>query len=229
METRTEIKRKVAVFGLDGASFDLLQPWLDEGRLPNLARMLAEGVQGPLRSTIPPVSASAWASFATGTNPGQHGLIDFTYPSSGGYEIQVSNGRTRAVPALWEIIGRAGGESGVVSMPMTYPPQPLNGFMLCSFLTPSAESQYTYPADLKEEISQKVGSFPLHMSEKGRGQDPRKFITAEAMIGKDHAQGIIRNQCQHITQQAIDCLVVVKNVRHHACRHLWIVQRVGFV
>ena len=79
-----------------------------------------------------PEPASAWASFATGTNPGQHGLVDFTYPAADGYEIQVSNGRTRAVPALWEIIGKAGGEVGVVSVPMTFPPQPVNGFMLCS-------------------------------------------------------------------------------------------------
>ena len=124
----------MAVFGLDGVTFDLLQPWLDEGRLPNLARLLNEGAQGRLRSTIPPVSASAWASFATGTNPGQHGLVDFTYPSESSYDIQITNGRTRAVPALWEIVGGAGGQTGVVSMPMTYPPKPLEGFMLCSFL-----------------------------------------------------------------------------------------------
>jgi predicted AlkP superfamily phosphohydrolase/phosphomutase len=124
------IKRKVAVFGLDGITFDLLQPWLDEGRMPNLARLLAEGAGGRLRSTIPPVSASAWASFATGSNPGQHGLVDFTYPEQEGYRIMVSNGRTRSAPALWEIVGQAGGQTGVVSMPMTYPPRPLEGFMV---------------------------------------------------------------------------------------------------
>ena len=71
MDDFNQIKRKVAVFGLDGVTFDLLQPWLDEGRLPNLAKLLGDGAQGRLRSTIPPVSASAWASFATGTNPGR--------------------------------------------------------------------------------------------------------------------------------------------------------------
>ncbi|MGD9002024.1 MAG: alkaline phosphatase family protein, partial [Anaerolineae bacterium] len=85
------MKRKVAVFGLDGITFDLLQPWLDEGRLPNLARLIAEGASGRLRSTIPPVSASSWASFATGTNPGKHGLIDFTYPDPVEYKVKVSN------------------------------------------------------------------------------------------------------------------------------------------
>lgn len=190
MELPPKIKRKVAVFGLDGVTFDLLKPWLDEGRLPNLAKMLDGGVQGPLRSTIPPVSASAWASFATGSNPGQHGLVDFTYPAPDGYEIQVSNGRTRAVPALWEIVGHAGGQVGVVSMPMTFPPQPVNGFMLCSFLTPSEESQYTYPQDLQEEIAQHIGSFPLHMSEKGRGKDPRVFVKAVKQMEIDRAKAV---------------------------------------
>ncbi len=169
-------QRKVAVFGLDGVTFDLLQPWLDEGRLPNLAHLLARGASGPLRSTIPPVSASAWASFATGSQPGQHGLIDFTYPAPGSYSIQITNGNTRAVPALWEIAGAAGLQVGVVSMPMTYPPRPINGFMLCSFLTPSADSQYTYPPELRDELTTACGPFPLHMSEKGRGSNPARFV-----------------------------------------------------
>jgi predicted AlkP superfamily phosphohydrolase/phosphomutase len=190
MGSDDKIKRKVAVFGLDGVTFDLLQPWLDEGRLPNLAKLLAEGAHGRLRSTIPPVSASAWASFATGTNPGQHGLVDFTYPAADGYDIQVSNGRTRAVPALWELVGAVGGETGVVSMPMTYPPQPLNGFMLCSFLTPSADSQYTYPPALQEEITAAAGPFPLHMSEKGRGKDPRIFVKAVKQMEIERARAV---------------------------------------
>ncbi|UCC50538.1 MAG: alkaline phosphatase family protein [Anaerolineaceae bacterium] len=190
MGSDDKIKRKVAVFGLDGVTFDLLQPWLDEGRLPNLAKLLAEGAHGRLRSTIPPVSASAWASFATGTNPGQHGLVDFTYPAADGYDIQVSNGRTRAVPALWELVGAVGGETGVVSMPMTYPPQPLNGFMLCSFLTPSADSQYTYPPALQEEITTAAGPFPLHMSEKGRGKDPRIFVKAVKQMEIERARAV---------------------------------------
>jgi predicted AlkP superfamily phosphohydrolase/phosphomutase len=184
------IKRKVAVFGLDGVTFDLIQPWLDEGRLPNLAQLMQEGAYGRLRSTIPPVSASAWASFVTGTNPGQHGLVDFTYPAEDGYEIQITNGRTRAVPALWELVNAAGGKAGVVSMPMTYPPQPLDGFMLCSFLTPSQESDYTYPPSLKAEVTKAAGPFPLHMSEKGRGQDPAIFVRAVKQMEIDRARAV---------------------------------------
>lgn len=183
-------QRKVAVFGLDGITFDLLQPWLDEGRLPNLARLLAEGASGRLRSTIPPVSASAWPSFATGTNPGQHSLIDFTYPAQDSYEIRVSNGLTVGVPAVWQMAGAAGKQVGVVSLPMTYPPRPINGFMLCSFLTPSANSDYTYPAELKDELTDACGPFPLRMSEKGRGVDPAIFVRACKQLEIDRARSV---------------------------------------
>ena len=190
------IQRKVAVFGLDGITFDLIQPWLDEGRLPNLARLIAGGASAHLRSTIPPVSASAWPSFFTGTNPGQHGLIDFTYPAHDSYDLKVSNSRTRAIPALWNIVNQAGGKAGVVSMPMTYPPEPIDGFMLCSFLTPSDDTQYTHPASLREEIATTVGSFPLHMSEKGRGTDPRRFVQAVKEMEVERARAV-RYLLQH--------------------------------
>ncbi len=212
-----KIKRKVAVFGLDGVTFDLLQPWLDEGRLPNLARLLGEGAQGRLRSTIPPVSASAWASFATGTNPGQHGLVDFTYPSANSYDIQVSNGRRRAVPALWEIVGASGRETGVISMPMTYPPQPLNGFMLCSFLTPSAESEYTYPPALREEIAKMVGPFPLHMSEKGRGKDPTVFVKAVKQMEIDRAKVV----CYLLENRPWDLFLYVFETTDNLQHEVW--------
>ncbi len=186
----TQIKRKTAVFGLDGLTFDLLQPWLDKGHMPNLAKLLREGANGRLRSTIPPVSASAWASFATGCNPGQHGLVDFTYPAADGYAVNVSNGRTRSAPALWEIVGQARGQVGVVSLPMTYPPQPVNGFMVCSFLTPDSNSRFTHPDALQEEIATTVGNFPLQMSENGRGRNPRRFIRSCKQMEIDRAQTV---------------------------------------
>jgi predicted AlkP superfamily phosphohydrolase/phosphomutase len=184
------MKRKVAVFGLDGITFDLLQPWLDEGKLPNLARLIEEGGSGPLRSTIPPVSASAWASFATGTNPGKHGMVDFTYPDPAGHQVRVSNNRTRTAPALWEIAGEAGRRVGIVSLPMTYPPEPVNGFLLCSFLTPDGDSSYTYPTPLKEELMEAVGPFPMHMSEQGRGTDPARFVRSVKQMEVERAGSV---------------------------------------
>lgn len=211
------MERKVAIFGLDGITFDLLQPWLDEGRLPNLARLIADGAHGPLRSTIPPVSASAWASFATGCNPGQHGLVDFTYPAADGYEIRVSNGRLRAVPALWHLVQEAGGRVGIVSLPMTYPPEPVNGFMLCSFLTPNPQATYTYPDALKAELTAATGPFPLHMSEKGRGKDPRPFVRAVKQMEVDRARAV----CYLLDHKPWDLFIYVIETTDNLQHEVW--------
>lgn len=184
------MKHKVAVFGLDGITFDLLQPWLDEGLMPNLARLMESGTKARMDSTIPPVSASAWASFATGSNPGKHGLIDFTYPAPDGYEIRVSNSGARTAPTLWHLVGQAGGQVGIVSLPMTYPPEPVNGFLYCSFLTPSAESVHTYPESLEKEVLEAVGPFPLHMSESGRGSHPSQFVEAVKEMEVQRARAV---------------------------------------
>jgi predicted AlkP superfamily phosphohydrolase/phosphomutase len=83
------LQNKAVIIGLDGATWTLLRPWIDQGQLPNLARLVQEGASGPLTTTIPPVSASAWVSFATGCNPGKHGAFDFVFPQPGGYDIGV--------------------------------------------------------------------------------------------------------------------------------------------
>jgi len=70
-------KHKVFVIGLEGATFDVIKPLAHAGRLPTFERLMAEGVCGELKSTVPPNSAPAWVSFITGKNPGKHGVYHF--------------------------------------------------------------------------------------------------------------------------------------------------------
>src|SRR5262245_44560464 len=65
------------VIGLDGACWDVLDPWLREGKLPNIARLRDAGVWGNLESVTPPLSAPAWTTAVTGVNPGRHGVLNF--------------------------------------------------------------------------------------------------------------------------------------------------------
>lgn len=70
---------KSIIIGLDGATFDLVKPWIEEGHLPNLGRIMEEGSHGNLTSTIPPTTIPAWISLGTGKNPGRFGLYYMTH------------------------------------------------------------------------------------------------------------------------------------------------------
>ncbi len=68
---------KVCVIGLDAATFSLIKPWAEEGKLANFKRLMEEGCFGNLPSTIPYLTPPAWTSSVTGQNPGKHNIYDF--------------------------------------------------------------------------------------------------------------------------------------------------------
>src|SRR5262245_7156652 len=99
---------RVLVIGLDGATFDLIHPFIAQGYLPNLKRWMDNGSWSELSSTIPPVTASAWTSFMTGKNPGKHGLFDFMQRKPKGYDLAPVSSVDRDAKAVWELAGDGG-------------------------------------------------------------------------------------------------------------------------
>ncbi|MCS7040913.1 MAG: alkaline phosphatase family protein, partial [Caldilineales bacterium] len=143
---------RVWVIGLDGVPWSLLQPWIDAGHLPTLARLQAGGAWGSLSSPLQFLTAVAWSSFITGLNPGKHGIFDFARRIPGSYEQELTNAAHRAGRSLWRILSDAGRRVGVVNVPMTFPPEPVNGFLISGLDTPGLDSAYTYPPELKAEV-----------------------------------------------------------------------------
>jgi predicted AlkP superfamily phosphohydrolase/phosphomutase len=156
------MSRRLLVIALDGATFDLIGPWIEDGSMPNLARLGNEGVAGSLRSIVPPVTAPAWCSFMTGRNPGKHGVFEFLMREPGSFEEVPVNSRARAGRTLWDILGASGKKVLVVNVPVTYPPEPVNGTLIADFLTPMGERDFTYPAGLLEEIEAATGPYELY-------------------------------------------------------------------
>jgi predicted AlkP superfamily phosphohydrolase/phosphomutase len=142
----------VLILGLDGATFDLMLPWIDQGHLPALGGLIQRGSWSRLRSTIPPHTPCAWSSFLTGKNPGKHGLFEFSEPISNSYEFRFTNASSRHGESLWSILSRAEKRVGVVNVPMTYPPEPVNGYLIAGLDTPHQYSPFTYPDDLRREL-----------------------------------------------------------------------------
>ncbi len=144
---------KVLVVGLDGATFDLMGPWMEDGTLPHLAGLLRRGSASPLRSTIPPITPCAWSSFMTGKNPGKHGLFDFVQPTADGRGIEFTNASFRDGETLWGILSRSGRSVGVVNVPMTYPPEKVNGYLISGLDTPHEHSPFMHPESIRKELS----------------------------------------------------------------------------
>jgi predicted AlkP superfamily phosphohydrolase/phosphomutase len=152
-------EQRVVVLGLDGATFEVLLPMMERGELPNLSRVMREGVWGRLESTIPPFSVQAWVSMATGKNPAKHGIIDFWTSRPDEARRQFVNAFLVRGETLWDIFGRHGKRVGVANVPVTYPPREVRGYLISGLLTPSREANYTYPPQLREEVISAVGEY----------------------------------------------------------------------
>jgi predicted AlkP superfamily phosphohydrolase/phosphomutase len=156
---RSRIKKAI-VLGFDGMDHALTTRMLDEGKLPNFAKLKGQGCFKPLLSTIPPISPVAWSSFQTGVNPGKHNIFDFltrdrkTYApklsstdikgplrslSIGRYKIPLGRGDIRllrkGVP-FWKTLGEQGIFSTIIRVPITFPPEQFYGLQLAAMCTP---------------------------------------------------------------------------------------------
>lgn len=151
---------KVVVVGLDGATFDILNPLMQRGLLPNLSRLIEEGVGAPLMSVVPPVSGPAWVSFMTGKNPGHHGIYDFYKFAPERKGKKIINFRDIQARSLWEVLTDHGKRVGAINVPITFPPYPVNGFMLTGMLTPpDAGERQSYPPGLYTELTDRFGAY----------------------------------------------------------------------
>ena len=92
---------RVIVIGLDGGTFDLIDPWVKAGHLPHIEALLAQGTKATLNSVILPFTPQAWGSFMTGMNPGNHGIFGFKEKEEGRYAFQFVNNRTLKSKTLW--------------------------------------------------------------------------------------------------------------------------------
>ena len=165
-------KSKVLVIGLDGVSFRLINEWMRNNQLPTLRSLMEDGCWSELESVYPPLTPAAWTSFYTGKNPGKHGLFDYQLRRQGSYQMIPTHSAMVKSDSLFKILSRKGKKVGVVNVPMTYPADSVNGFMITGLFTPDTgdlnKTNFTYPQQLKEEIMKVSGQYRIY---------PRFFYT----------------------------------------------------
>jgi len=216
-EKRRDIK--VLIIGIDGASWPLVERWVAEGKLPNIGALVNAGVSGPLTSTTPPYSPPAWSTFMTGCNPGRHGIYDFVAYRDGSYRPSLISGGHRAVPTIWRLLSEAGIRVGVVNVPFTYPPEPVNGFMVSGMDAPAFDARSVFPSDLYDDIQRRFPAYDMSpVSRRGDSYD----LTALAGQGTT----LVDVALYLHARQPVDVLAFVFPGVDHVSHRCWHARRV---
>ena len=176
--------QKVLIIGLDcGAPQLVFDTWRDQ--LPNLRRLMKNGIYGQLMSCIPAITVPARSSMFSGKDPGVLGFYGFRNRANYSYEeMSIATGAAMKEKRVWGYLGEAGEQVIVVGVPQTYPVRPVNGYLISGFLTPSAQKQYTYPNELRYEIDRVeetiTNPFRLRHAARGDQAGPGDSRTAAA-------------------------------------------------
>ncbi|HUS50917.1 MAG TPA: alkaline phosphatase family protein [Candidatus Paceibacterota bacterium] len=144
---------KVFVLGIDCAPPEFIfDDWLDE--LPTIKKLMEEGCYAKLNSSVPPLSIVAWTSIMTGKSPSDTGIFEYVYRKNNSYgDLNIFSSLNLKEKTIWQIASEQGKRSIICLMPLTWPiKKEFNGKLVCGFMTPDTNTEYTYPKELKQEI-----------------------------------------------------------------------------
>jgi len=174
------------VVGLDGASWLLTEPWIDDGLLPNLAALRETGTYATSRSCLPPVTYPNWKCYASGKNPGKHSVFWWERIDMADERIDIMSGSDYKTASLWHYLNADGQRAGVVNMPSMYPPRELDGYVVSGGPDAvegeyrSLDTGYTHPPEFEQELADRydyqVHPDPLLSSNEERGAEVDEIL-----------------------------------------------------
>ena len=147
-------KKRVVIIGLDSINLEIINPLINEKKLPVLEKLLSKSAFSSMSSVLPVNAASGWTSLLTGKNSGKHNIFDFYDKTNGSYNRNIISSHDIKSKRVWDILGDHQRKSIVMNIQVTYPPTPINGIMVSGMLT-KPDSVFTYPENLSEELKSK--------------------------------------------------------------------------
>lgn len=144
--------------GLDGATFTILDPLMQDGVMPFLKEIVDSGVRAELRTIVPALTPPAWTSLMTGRSPGHHGIFDFFVKESVDRpNIRFVTSRDVHAETIWSIVNRRRGRAMVLNFPLMFPPPPIDGYVVAGFVPWRQLRLGCYPPTLYERLKRLPG------------------------------------------------------------------------
>lgn len=174
---------KVLLIGVDAATYDLIDPWVRDGLLPNLRNVMARGCRGTLKDSWLPITGPRWTTMLTGKNPGKHGVFDFGNMTPDYKTKPVSSRDVDAVP-VQDLLSQAGKKVVLLNVPITYPVRPCNGCVVAGMPAPELNENAVYPPEYYAKLKER-----------------NYVILPEEVYQKDNEASMIREMHQMIDVQ----------------------------
>jgi predicted AlkP superfamily phosphohydrolase/phosphomutase len=149
---------KALLIGIDAGCLPVFEQLYEEDVIPRIESVCTNGVCGPLESQIPPWTPSAWPSVYTGVNPGKHGIFGFI--GFDGYDYHVVTGSDVHAHRLWTLLDYQDLSSVIVNVPVTHPPDPVDGAIIPGFIGP--ENPPCHPEGILEEVRDAIGEYRVY-------------------------------------------------------------------
>jgi predicted AlkP superfamily phosphohydrolase/phosphomutase len=154
---------RVVLFGLDGATYTVLDDLVKRGVMPYLGEFMAESARGLLQSTVPPLTPPAWTTLVTGRSPGVHGIFNFLqYESATSPYLRIVTSRSIACETIWSIIGRYGMRAGSLNFVAHSPALKINGYMIPGWVPWRWMKQHSHPIGLVDKLKEAIPGFDVH-------------------------------------------------------------------
>lgn len=156
------MSEQVILFGLDGATYDVLDDLVKRGVMPYLGQFMASGARCVLKSTVPPLTPPAWLSMVTGRCPGAHGIFNFMhYESQDSAYLRIITARDVRCETLWSILSRSGLRSGCLNFVAHSPAPKIDGYVIPGWVPWRWVKKHSHPADLIDRLKAEVPGFDV--------------------------------------------------------------------
>lgn len=210
-------KCRLLVIGLDGASWNLLNPWIEDGYFPNIKKIRDSGVWSDMRSYLPPVTSPNWKCYSTGKNPGKFGVFWWEIIDREDRKVSIPLSTDYKSKEIWDYLGDSGFKSSIVNMPTTYPPRKLNGSMVAGGPTCPDEG-FTYPTFLEEELKEKFDYHPNTREDVSKLKDRDSKVMGEITNMMESRFEAVRYVMEKDNYDFVHLTIFLINVLHH---YLW--------
>jgi len=204
---------KTIVVGIDGAHFELIQPWIDAGKLPEIAKILDSGIHGDLESVLPPVTSPNWKAYSTGVNPGRFGIFWWENIDTKAERVYYPDNRKHQRTEFWEIIAQDE-PVGVLGVPTTHPPKQIDEFLVAG--PPDGKNTgFAHPDTIEQELKTQ---FDYRVTKKHRLQHDQTAAAEEILALIDSRFEAARHLLSEHDLSFLQVTTFYINSLHH---YLW--------